>query len=100
MNTLLYYCSIYGSRHLPNTRSELQSSNFPTVSIYLTQYITMNMEYSYKYQNIVYYLLPMVSPGTLSDPSEGSKKTSRTDEAESSKIEAKDGGSNELPFVM
>ena len=47
-----------------------------------------------------FYLLPMVSPGTLSDPSEGSKKTSRTDEAESSKIEAKDGGSNELPFVM
>jgi hypothetical protein len=44
-------------------------------------------------------LLPMVSPGILSNPSEGSKKTSRTDEAESSKIEAKDGGSNELPFV-
>ena len=41
----------------------------------------------------------MVSPGTLSDPSEGSKKTSRTDEAESSKIEANDGGNNELPFV-
>jgi len=83
-----------------NPLVELQSSNFPTVSIYLAQYITMNMEYSYKYENIVFfYLLPMVSPGTLSDPSEGSKKTSRTDEAESSKIEAKDGGSNELPFV-
>lgn len=41
----------------------------------------------------------MVSPGRLSEPSEGSKKTSITEEAESSKIEAKDGGSNELPFV-
>lgn len=41
----------------------------------------------------------MVSPGRLSEPSEGSKKISRTDEAESSNIEAKDGGSNKLPFV-
>ena len=37
-----------------NPLVELQSSNFPTVSIYLAQYITMNMEYSYKYENIVF----------------------------------------------
>lgn len=81
-----------------NTRPELQSSNFATVSKFLTLYYN---DYGILLQisEHFFYLVPMVSPGTLSDPSEGSKKTSRTDEAESSKIEAKDGGSNELPFV-
>lgn len=42
----------------------------------------------------------MVSPGILIKPLEGSKNTSREDEAESSKMEAKAGGSNGLPFAI
>ena len=42
----------------------------------------------------------MVRPGRLIKPLDGSKKTSREDEAESSKMEAKAGGSNGLPFAM
>jgi len=45
-------------------------------------------------------LLPKVSPGRLIEPSEGSKNTSREDEAVSSNIEAKAGGNNGLPFAM
>lgn len=44
--------------------------------------------------------IPTVSPGRLRSPLEGSKKTSRDDEARSSKIEAKAGGSKGLPFAM
>lgn len=43
--------------------------------------------------------LPKVSPGRLTEPSEGSKNTSREDEAVSSNIEAKAGGSRGLPFA-
>lgn len=41
-----------------------------------------------------------MTPGRLTKPLEGSKKTSRDDDAESSKIDAKAGGSNGLPFAM
>lgn len=44
--------------------------------------------------------IPIVRPGRLRWPVEGSKKTSRDDEAESSNIEAKAGGSKGLPFAM
>lgn len=42
----------------------------------------------------------MVTPGRLGKPLEGSKKTSREDDARSSNIEVKDGGSNGLPFAI
>lgn len=44
--------------------------------------------------------IPMVTPGRLGKPLEGSKKTSREDDARSSNIEVKDGGSNGLPFAI
>lgn len=43
---------------------------------------------------------PNVNPGRLIEPLDGSKKTSRDDEAVSSNIEAKAGGSSGLPFAM
>lgn len=39
-------------------------------------------------------------PGRLTRPLEGSKKISRDDEAESSKIEANAGGRSGLPLAM
>lgn len=44
--------------------------------------------------------LPKVKPGRFVNPREGSKKTSREDEAKSSKIEVKAGGSSGLPLAM
>lgn len=43
---------------------------------------------------------PKVTPGRLSMPLEGSKKTSSEDEARSSNIDAKAGGSSGLPFAI
>lgn len=44
--------------------------------------------------------IPKVKPGRFFNPREGSKKTSREDEAKSSKIDTKSGGSNGLPFAI
>lgn len=44
--------------------------------------------------------LPNVKPGRFINPWEGSKKTSKEDEAKSSKIEEKAGGSSGLPLAM
>lgn len=44
--------------------------------------------------------IPIVTPGRLGKPLEGSKKTSRDDEARSSNIEANAGGSNRLPCAI
>lgn len=45
-------------------------------------------------------LLPTVRPGRLIDPLEGSKKTSREEEARSSNTDANAGGSSGLPFAI
>lgn len=45
-------------------------------------------------------IIPKDKPGRFINPREGSKKTSREDEAKSSNIETKPGGSNGLPFAI
>jgi hypothetical protein len=44
--------------------------------------------------------IPKVNPGRFANPCDGSKKTSRDDEARSSKIETKSGGSKGLPLAI
>jgi hypothetical protein len=44
--------------------------------------------------------IPKVNPGRFGNPRDGSKKTSRDDEARSSKIETKSGGSKGLPLAI
>ncbi len=44
--------------------------------------------------------VPKVKPGRFINPREGSKKTSREDEAKSSNIDTNSGGSNGLPFAI
>lgn len=46
------------------------------------------------------HVLPTVKPGTFTKPREGSKKASRDEDAKSSNMDAKAGGSNGLPFAM
>lgn len=46
------------------------------------------------------HILPTVKPGTFTKPREGSKKASREEDAKSSNMDAKAGGSNGLPFAM
>jgi len=46
------------------------------------------------------YHIPKVSPGRFANPRDGSKNTSRDDEAKSSKIETKSGGSKVLPLAI
>lgn len=46
------------------------------------------------------YHIPKVNPGRFANPRDGSKKTSRDDEAKSSKIETKSGGSKGLPLAI
>lgn len=41
-----------------------------------------------------------MNPGKFINPRDGSKKTSREEEAKSSKIETKSGGSKELPLAI
>lgn len=45
-------------------------------------------------------VIPKVKPGRFINPREGSKKTSREDDAKSSKMDTKSGGSNGLPFAI
>ena len=44
--------------------------------------------------------IPMVRPGRLTRPFEVSKNTSREEDAKSSKIDVKAGGSRGLPFAI
>jgi hypothetical protein len=77
----------------------ISPQNYESISGFPTLGVLENKSGRKQESNKAHHI-PKVNPGRFANPCDGSKKTSRDDEARSSKIETKSGGSKGLPLAI